>query len=182
MIEAAGTTGHKLVDTAVHTILNNSYMYVPRDTNTLAGSGYARTESVIARKLGVDLVTRETVFTGVVGYGEDTGEINPKTGLKPSQYAWEVHEDLSVKHPNGGEAKFLERAYREYIAEQWPSEMVNAERTIYEGKSNSYKPMFSYSNNAKIFRGRGRAKRKERRADTKSNYERLNEIYAAVKR
>lgn len=32
-------------------------------------------------------------------------------------YAWIVHEDLTMRHPNGGQAKYLEQPYREHKAE-----------------------------------------------------------------
>lgn len=183
MIEAAGQDGHRAVDAAVKAVLNNSYLYVPRETNTLAESGYARTETTTGIKLSAGLGDnkRETIFVGVVGYGsdEETGTINPKTGLRPSQYAWKVHEDLSAKHPNGGQAKFLERAFREYAMEIWPNEMVNLERTIYTGTK--YKPIFSYSSNAKAFHGWGKETKTDRSKENISNYDRLKGIYEGAK-
>lgn len=32
---------------------------------------------------------------------------------KRYNYAWRIHEDLSLNHPNGGQAKYLEQPYRE---------------------------------------------------------------------
>lgn len=183
MIEAAGENGHKAVDSAVKAILNNSYMYVPRDTDTLAESGYARTETKVGLKLagGLGQSKRETFFVGVVGYGDDSesGTVNPKTGMSPSQYAWRVHEDMSAVHPNGGQAKFLERAYREYVALNWPNELVNLERTIYTG--DTYKPIFSYTDKSKTFHGWGRPTKTERKSDKISNYDRLKGIYSGGK-
>lgn len=40
--------------------------------------------------------------------------INPKSGLPVSAYSVIVHEDLSMPHPRGGKAKFLEDPVREY--------------------------------------------------------------------
>lgn len=183
MIEAAGENGHKAVDAAVKVILHNSYEYVPRDTDTLMESGYARTETKIGHKLaaGFGQSKRETFFVGIVGYGDDSeaGTINPKNGASPSQYAWKVHEDMTASHPNGGQAKFLERAFREYADFRWPNEMINLERTIYAG--DKYKPIFTYSGNDKTFHGWGRPTKVERKADTKSNYDRLNGIMGGGK-
>ena len=188
IIESAGENGHKFVDSAVHAILNNSRQYVPIDTGTLTESGYARTTSVVG--IGTN-ERRVTFFQGEVGYGDDnaasfssrTGEIfengavNPDSGLPPSQYAWKVHEDLTANHPNGGQAKFLERAFREYVFDQLPGEAVELERTVYNRKD--YKPKFKYTANAKIFLGRKPIKKAVREKDSKSNYERVSDLYKA---
>lgn len=46
-------------------------------------------------------------------YGD---EINPRSGIPVSRYAGIVHEDLSLQHPRGGKAKFLEDPVRAYTA------------------------------------------------------------------
>lgn len=53
-------------------------------------------------------------FSGIVGYAKLDGEYSMgKT--PPYKYALRQHEDLSFKHPNGGQAKFLEQPFKENI-------------------------------------------------------------------
>ena len=176
-----GEAGHQVVDTAVHAILNNSFEYVPKDTGTLAESGYAKVDTVMGSTIGTG--ARSMISIGTVGYGGDygqsTGVVNPNTGLMPEEYAWRVHEDLSAKHPNGGQAKFLERALREYMLEQWPNEVVDMETTILDGRA--YKPKFTYTAHSKTFHGMQKNTSKVRTHDTKSNYDRLVSIYEGRK-
>lgn len=42
--------------------------------------------------------------------------VNPKSGLPASSYAAIVHEDLDMRHPGGGKAKFLEDPVRTYAS------------------------------------------------------------------
>jgi hypothetical protein len=86
-------------------VLARSNDYVPVDTGALKTSGniIRPTET----KSGVE---------GGVGYGGAA-----------SKYAVYVHENLNANHPNGGQAKFLERATSEvepfistYFAERMP--------------------------------------------------------------
>lgn len=58
------------------------------------------------------------------GHGVDNA-INPKTGLPASAYAAIVHEDLSMPHPNGGKAKFLEDPVRDYAASKFRRTVVH---------------------------------------------------------
>lgn len=73
-------------------IMNSSQDQVPIDTTALIRSGFIveQGDSII------------------LGYGGPNTKINPKTGEFTEQYALRVHEDLSMNHPNGGKAKFLE--------------------------------------------------------------------------
>ena len=151
ILEGVGEAGHQAVDTAVNKILETSRTYVPVDTGTLAESGYCEVQSLEGRSIGSE--RRSTVFRGTVGYGgtygQDTGVINPRSHTMPEQYAWKIHEDMSLNHPHGGQAKFLERAYREYIFMEWPNEMVALETTILN--SNRLKNRFTYGSKSKTF-------------------------------
>jgi hypothetical protein len=89
---------------AVKDIYNRSQQLVPRDTNTLANSGYYQVNG-----------NYRVGFTGEVGYGGNGDPVNPKSGQKASEYMIQVHEDLSAHH-NTGQAKFLEDAIKEYQA------------------------------------------------------------------
>lgn len=65
----------------------------PKDTGALAGSGYVTAPEVKSN----GLVTAEAGFGG------------------PSQdYVVRQHEDMTLQHPNGGEAQFLTRALDEH--------------------------------------------------------------------
>lgn len=56
----------------------------------------------------------ELIYTNIGARLNGKNPINPKTGLPVSAYAGVVHEDLSMPHPRGGKAKFLEDPVREY--------------------------------------------------------------------
>jgi hypothetical protein len=86
-------------------VLARSNDYVPVDTGALKTSGNVIRPA--ETKSGVE---------GGVGYGGAA-----------SKYAVYVHENLNANHPNGGQAKFLERASNEvepfisgYFAERMP--------------------------------------------------------------
>lgn len=79
-----------------HRVMELSQTEVPKDTNTLADSGY----------VGEVLAGRYSVSIGI-GYGGPNDQTNPKTGQLASQYAGMVHEMIGVPHHNG-KAKFLE--------------------------------------------------------------------------
>lgn len=176
-IIAAGTEGHKTVSIAANTILNNSRMLVPKDTMTLHNSGYARVETVMAktmRNAASDAPTpSESIFTAVVGYGDDSNGANPNTGEFPSTYAWEVHENLATKHKNG-QAKFLETAFREYAMLNWPDQLIQLERTLYTHKRMSVK----YSGKEKHVRFNTMEGHNYTAKDVISNYDRLAGIYS----
>lgn len=89
---------------AVKEIYEESQKQVPRETSTLASSGYYGVEGNY--RIG---------FTGVVGYGGNGDPVNPKTGERASHYMIAVHEDLTAVHPTG-KAKFLEDPIKEYQA------------------------------------------------------------------
>ena len=73
--------------------LYRSNEYVPVDTGVLRSSG-----NIIKAK------DEGNAIVGGVGYGGAA-----------SKYAVIVHENLNLNHPNGGQAKFLERATNEVI-------------------------------------------------------------------
>jgi hypothetical protein len=184
MIEAAGDGAKDLVTETANNILFDSKKYVPTDTFTLYNSGYVRVveKNAIYASPKIGGVKSYTFFEGTVGYGDNdaAGGPNPRTGYYSSTYAWKVHEDLSVKHPHG-QAKFLERAYREYMAGEFGSEMVNLERCIYLAKR--YTPVMRYGIRSRTFTGKWERKRRnERTIDTKTNLDRLADIYKATRR
>lgn len=82
-------------------ILNLSLAEVPRETDTLAASGY------------YNVKVKGTEINGEVGYGGNGDPINPLTGQSASYYMVAVHEDLSVRHIIG-KAKYLEDPVRAY--------------------------------------------------------------------
>lgn len=88
---------------AVQEIYEESQRQVPRDTETLANSGFYEVQGSYSN------------FVGVVGYGGKGDPVNPRTGQKASDYMVAVHEDLTAMHPTG-KAKFLEDPVREYQA------------------------------------------------------------------
>jgi hypothetical protein len=60
----------------------------------------------------VDIVDSKSEFVAYrVSY--DTRRNDEESQRDNYNYAVRIHEDLSLNHPNGGEAKFLENAYRE---------------------------------------------------------------------
>ncbi len=63
-------------------------------------------------------------FNKVKGHGVQNA-INPKTGLPASTYAPIVHEDLSMAHPRGGKAKFLEDPVRDYAASKFNKTLMH---------------------------------------------------------
>jgi hypothetical protein len=68
-------------------ILKKSNSYVPVDTGFLRNSGHS--------------------------YTQGTGDKIKSVVMYNAEYAIYVHEDLTMRHPNGGQAKFLARAVEE---------------------------------------------------------------------
>ena len=81
---------------AEDTLISASLEQVPRDTGSLAASTFSETTKT------------SNSIEGIVGYGGGNEQINPKTRESTAEYAVQVHEDLSMPHPRGGKAKFLE--------------------------------------------------------------------------
>ena len=94
-------------EVACASIYEASIEQVPKDTYTLAESAFWKVER------RTELSSKSYRYRGIVGYGGNGDPINPKNGKHASQYAAEVHEDLSVPHRNG-KAKFLEDPLREF--------------------------------------------------------------------
>jgi len=86
---------------AAKEIFENSQKQVPKQSATLARSGY------------YEIRGYRRDFEAVIGYGGNGNPINPATGERASEYMVAVHEDLEAKHPNG-KAKYLEDPVREY--------------------------------------------------------------------
>lgn len=93
---------------ACQLIYEESQFQVPRDTGTLAESGFYAVER------RTELAKSSYRYRGIIGYGGNGDPTNPKTLIPASVYARTVHEDLSAKHPNGGKAKFLEDPLRDF--------------------------------------------------------------------
>lgn len=85
----------KLRDIATN-IMSESAVEVPRDSETLANSGYIEGPTHKEGSVKVSL-----------GYGGTNDQVNPKTGKRASDYMVAVHERIDAKHPIG-KAKFLE--------------------------------------------------------------------------
>ena len=98
---------------ACRTISEESLAQVPRDTETLAHSQFWEVSGYY-----------KTGWTAVIGYGGNGDPINPKNGLRASDYMLAVHEDLTQYHIIG-KAKFLEDPVRDYAREHFP-------RTVFE--------------------------------------------------
>lgn len=101
---------------ACQAILAISNSKIPVDTGTLQSSGFYE----VKRRTDVS----SYLYQGIVGYGGNGDPVNPKTGERASQYMVEVHEDLFMNHPNGGEAKFLEKAVQEYAENFFPNTVL----------------------------------------------------------
>lgn len=80
---------------------------VPEDTGTLKSSAFWKVER------RTELAASSWRYRGIVGYGGNGDPVNPKSGLKASDYMVAVHEDLSAFHAKG-KAKFLEDPLREF--------------------------------------------------------------------
>lgn len=90
-------TATKWVRAEAESILQDSLQQVPVDTGTLADSAY---------------IEEQPDGSYVIGYGH--GGMNPKSNALPEDYMIKQHEDLSLNHPGGGKAKFLEDPAREH--------------------------------------------------------------------
>lgn len=78
-------------------VMVESEELIPVDTGTAQSSSF------------IDInETADGSVEGSFGYAGESDPINPKTNKPASEYIVELHEDLSMNHPNGGTAKFLE--------------------------------------------------------------------------
>ena len=94
-------------EAACRLIYDASIAQVPEDTGTLMRSAFWKVER------RTELAASSWRYRGIVGYGGNGDPINPKSGLKASDYMVVVHEDLSAFHAKG-KAKFLEDPLREF--------------------------------------------------------------------
>jgi len=120
-ISACESLGHRLVSEGAYTVLHNAIVYCPKDTTALANSGVVKDSSEsfrTNRAAGYEYQSAALEYTSTVMFGVNKGE-RSRSGSLPSEYAYIVHEDLNMSHPNGGQAKFLERAWREYLQSEW---------------------------------------------------------------
>ena len=102
-----------ITEAACEAIYNESQKQVPRDTGTLASTGFWEVQR--------NMATKRYTYYGVVGYAGMAGSgashdaVNPRTGEAASSYAMIVHEDLEASHENPEhKAKFLEDPVRDY--------------------------------------------------------------------
>lgn len=96
-VARAHLTGMQGVSAVVDKILAESDAQVPRHSGALAQSKFK-----IVYKKHVNF-----------GYGGPNAQVNDRGELTDS-YAVRQHEDLSLEHPNGGKAKFLEDPVRSH--------------------------------------------------------------------
>lgn len=92
-------------------ILNDSLAQVPRNTGTLASTGFYE----VTRRTDIKGYTYEGTigYAGMTGKGAKHDAVNSRTGAAASTYAVVVHENLFAIHPVG-KAKFLEDPVRSY--------------------------------------------------------------------
>lgn len=83
---------------AVARVLTKSQALVPVDEGHLKASGRL-SKARVAKRTG--RVTASVTYGGA--------PLDRRTGRSPDLRAIVVHEDLGLKHPGGGEAKFLEK-------------------------------------------------------------------------
>ena len=126
-IRNLGRGTKKATIAACEEILAASLLEVPRDTQTLAASGFYK----VSKRTDV----KSYAYEGVVGYGGNGDPVNPKTGHLSSSYMVAVHEDMNAKHLIG-KAKFLEDPVREYGSTRF-------EKTIFKYAQESLATMSS---------------------------------------
>lgn len=85
-------------------VIREARLITPVDTGELRASGAANLVNPNPDNVFVDLS-----FGGPSGSGNVDGETN----MGDVDYAVFVHEDMTMRHPNGGQAKFLETAFLE---------------------------------------------------------------------
>lgn len=93
----------KLVEQGTE-IVREAKMLCPVETGNLRASGRVELLSAGVTSFGVNLS-----FGGEAGSGNVDGESN----AADVDYAVIVHEDMTMRHPNGGQAKFLEQPWLE---------------------------------------------------------------------
>lgn len=86
----------------IRMVMQASLQQVPRDTDALAQSAYEGTPYFDGNFVIMEF-----------GYGGPNVQTNPKTGQGTDDYAWIVHEDMTVNHPIG-KSKFLEDPINEH--------------------------------------------------------------------
>ena len=112
VVTNVGTATLKGTTQACEEILADSLKQVPRDSESLASTGFYK----VQRRMATKRYTYEGIvgYAGKVGAGAEHDKLNPKSGAMVSDYAARVHEDLTAWHLNGGKAKFLEDPVRDY--------------------------------------------------------------------
>ena len=95
--------GSMLTAEDILTVSGNS---VPRDTGTLARSGTITFD----RSPEPETTYNEAKVKSVDSDSEYSSNIRKIYISYSTPYAWRQHEDLQLNHPNGGQAKYLEKA------------------------------------------------------------------------
>ncbi len=112
-IKRAGALSPKALGAGLYSagndIMRLSKRKVPVDTGTLRGSGYVTMPDIEQREVSVEL-----------GYGGPA-----------AAYAVVQHERTELKHPEGGEAKYLENAYKAK-ARSLPRRIATISRRAFE--------------------------------------------------
>lgn len=107
-----------IVKREAEAIMTESLQQVPRDTNTLANSAFV-----------------EELSDGSYAFGyKAAGQVNPKNKSSLEDYMVKQHEDLSLNHPNGGKAKFLEDPMNEHASSIAAKMAKRLQESIFKGK------------------------------------------------
>lgn len=101
--ELSGRLQEKLVEQGTE-IIREAKTLCPVETGALRASGRVELLAASNTSFGVNLS-----FGGEAGSGNVDGESN----ATDVDYAVIVHEDMTMRHPNGGQAKFLEQPWLE---------------------------------------------------------------------
>ena len=91
-------------------ILTDAMKRVPRDTGVLSNSGTITTDEPNPQEI------YSKALTGNVGYAQNVSPETESIYISfNTPYAFRQHEELGYNHPNGGEAKYLEKAWNAKI-------------------------------------------------------------------
>lgn len=112
-IRNVGRSTKKATIAACEEILEKSLGEVPLDTMTLHDSGYYEV------KRRTDTAISWWAYEAIIGYGGNGDPVNPKNGLRASEYMTKVHEDITQYH-RVGKSKFLEDPLYEYARNNFP--------------------------------------------------------------
>lgn len=125
LLTSVATGSQEVVSNYTEELYAATLTEVPRDTETLASSAYKEVQKGFMHS------------KGLVGYGGNGDPCNPRTGQPASAYMVRVHEDLSMNHPGGGKAKYLEDPARrisdQYMGKKIPNFLARL-ASLFRGK------------------------------------------------